>query len=102
MNQGPLKGVRAARYLMVMMGFFSVFCGMMYNDFMALPLQLFGGSCYNKPYHFGANAPKIEEFTHKPDCMYPAGVDWMWYQGSNALVYFNSMKMKIAVIFGVI
>jgi hypothetical protein len=28
------------------MAFFSVYCGFLYNDFTAIPLYLFGDSCY--------------------------------------------------------
>ena len=105
MKEGPLKSVREARYMIVLMGFFSVFCGLLYNDFMSIPLQLFGGSCYNflgnSSNHLKNDHPD-NVFSLKPDCIYPVGVDWMWYQASNGLVFFNSMKMKIAVIFGVV
>jgi V-type H+-transporting ATPase subunit a len=33
------------RYLLLLMGFFGTFCGFIYNDMMAMPLNLFG-SCY--------------------------------------------------------
>ena len=34
-----------ARYLFLLMGFFSTYCGFIYNDMMSLPLKLFS-SCY--------------------------------------------------------
>jgi V-type H+-transporting ATPase subunit a len=34
------------RYLFAMMGFFSAYCGLIYNDFLSINLNLFG-SCYN-------------------------------------------------------
>ena len=33
------------RYLLLLMGFFAFFCGLMYNDFMGIPLKMFN-SCY--------------------------------------------------------
>jgi V-type H+-transporting ATPase subunit a len=38
---GALKG----RYLFLLMGFFAAFCGLMYNDFVAIPIYIFD-SCY--------------------------------------------------------
>lgn len=32
------------RYMITMMGFFSVYAGLIYNDFFSLPLDLFGSS----------------------------------------------------------
>lgn len=39
------KAVLKVRYLVLMMGFFSIFCGFLYNDFMSIPMQWFS-SCY--------------------------------------------------------
>ncbi len=35
-----------ARYLFALMGFFALYCGVLYNDFASLRLNLFG-SCYD-------------------------------------------------------
>ena len=45
-NYPSLKDFYRARYLLLLMGFFAVFCGFIYNDFLSVPLDLFG-SCYN-------------------------------------------------------
>lgn len=34
------------RYLLLMMGFFATYMGFIYNDFMSIPLHLFGDGCY--------------------------------------------------------
>jgi V-type H+-transporting ATPase subunit a len=44
-NNVLLKTFSKARYLLFLMGFFAFYCGWMYNDFLSIPLDLFG-SCY--------------------------------------------------------
>ena len=85
------------RYLLLLMGFFSFYCGWIYNDFTSIPLKVFGNSCYNVPHDHHSH----EEVTLKEDCIYPIGVDPSWYLGKNELTYMNSLKMKISVILGV-
>lgn len=41
-----LKLLLPARYLFALMGFFALYCGVLYNDFASLRLNLFG-SCYD-------------------------------------------------------
>lgn len=85
------------RYLITMMGFFSLYCGFVYNDYLSINLNLFG-SCY-QPWlaEPGKAIPRISN-----DCVYPFGVDPVWGITSNGLTYMNSMKMKISVIIGVV
>jgi V-type H+-transporting ATPase subunit a len=35
------------------------------------------------------------------DCVYPFGVDPKWYVSKNELNFMNSLKMKLAVLYGV-
>ena len=89
-----LKGLVPNRYLFLMMGIFSTFCGFMYNDFASLPLNLFG-SCYTNNLD-GRVGVRTKE------CVYPFGIDPKWYVAKNQLYFLNSFKMKFAVIIGVI
>ena len=63
-----LKGLLGARYTLLLMGMFAAYCGFIYNDFMALPVEFFH-SCYNF---------KTGERLNK-DCIYPMGADPVWY-----------------------
>lgn len=83
------------RYLLLLMGFFSAFCGFLYNDFAAVPLNLFS-TCFNKP--VGDNG---EFDRYDRTCVYPVGFDPKWYSSVNELQFINSFKMKISVIVGV-
>lgn len=90
-----MAGLLKARYLFLMMGFFATYCGFIYNDMMAMPLNLFG-SCYE-------NVPgSAKDVRQKEDCVYPFGFDPKWYVSPNELSFFNSFKMKMAVILGVL
>lgn len=45
-SSSPLSMLIPHRYLFTLMGFFATYCGFIYNDFLAMNLNLFG-SCYN-------------------------------------------------------
>lgn len=46
-NNVAMEGFFMMRYILLLMGFFAFFNGLIYNEFFALPLQIFGPSCYN-------------------------------------------------------
>jgi V-type H+-transporting ATPase subunit a len=98
-----MEGILAMRYLILLLGLFATFCGIIYNDFMSIPLFLFH-SCY--PVHenelsMARNHTQIE-MIQKKDCVYPIGIDPAWYLSKNELNYMNSLKMKLSVILGVL
>ena len=88
------KDLLIARYLLLLMGFFAFFAGFIYNDFLSLPFNLFG-SCFEQK-------PNSEETEWISGCNYPLGFDPKWYIATNELNFFNSFKMKFAVIVGVL
>ena len=88
-EHNKMRDVLKYRYFILLLGLFSLFCGFIYNDFLSIPLNLFG-TCYNK------------EGDKKDKCTYPFGLDPKWYIADNELSFFNSFKMKFSVIVGVI
>ena len=78
------NAILPGRYLLVLQGFFALYCGLIYNDFMSIPLRLFG-SCYGHPTEGTASNAKISE-----DCNYPFGIDPGWYHTFNELTFLNS------------
>lgn len=100
-NYPKLKGTKhmlepffPLRFLLILMGFFAFFAGFIYNDFGSIPLNIFG-SCFE--------AKEGERWTEREEgCVYPLGIDPKWYIADNELAFFNSLKMKMAVIIGVI
>ena len=93
------RELKRIRYLLLLMGFFSTFCGIIYNDFASIPLHLAGPSCYNIDEARLTRATSLKQINS--ECVYPVGVDPAWYLAKNELTYLNSLKMKIAVILGV-
>jgi len=85
-----MKDLYESRYILFLMSFFAVFCGLMYNDFMSLPLNLFE-SCYNTK----------TGLRKDPNCVYPLGIDPIWYGTKQELIFMNSFKMKMSVILAI-
>ena len=85
-----------ARYFLLLSGLFATFCGLIYNDFTSVSMYLFGPSCWNLP------AVGETVATPKPDCVYPIGIDPVWYMSTNEILFINSVKMKISLILGVL
>lgn len=96
-----LKLFLKLKYILPMMGFFAFFCGLIYNDFASTALPL-SETCYENSFTKD-DAGKIISgvATKKADCNYYFGIDHKWYSSSNDLSFLNSLKMKLAVIFGV-
>ncbi|EGB09325.1 hypothetical protein AURANDRAFT_53354 [Aureococcus anophagefferens] len=103
-----LDGIYSARYMLTMMGACAVYVGLVYNDCFSLALALFDSG-----YRWGGAENGLSG-TVSPGSIanttasygtasnvYPFGVDPVWHISSNELLFFNSMKMKTAVIFGV-
>ena len=89
-----LKEALRYRYIFLLLGFFSFFCGLIYNDLMAIPISIFN-SCYT-------NQKDDKIASKKENCVYPFGMDPKWYSSTNELTFTNSFKMKLSVIVGVI
>lgn len=79
------------RYIVLLMGFFAFYNGIIYNDYLSIPLNLFG-SCYE----LKGNTEHDKEWVLKdPDCVYPFGVDPVWLASKSSLLFINSYKMKV-------
>lgn len=92
------EAILKVRYLFLLMGFFATFCGIVYNDFMAIPIFAMD-TCYET--HEDPHHPGHKHATLVEDCVYPIGIDPTWYLAHNELTFMNSLKMKISVILGV-
>lgn len=95
---GPMMPVR---YLLLLMGCYSFFAGFIYNDFSSMPLAIWD-SCYSteglEPDE-GSTSVWAERTDY--DCVYPVGIDPVWYTSEDEIAFLNGLKMKISVIYGV-
>ncbi|CAA0843431.1 V-type proton ATPase subunit a2 [Striga hermonthica] len=117
-----------ARYVVMMMAIFSIYAGVIYNEFFSVPFELFGRSAYDcrdascrlklefenfilDIYYFLS-----EKLQYFPDiifqrCLhvglvkvrdtYPFGVDPKWRGTRSELPFLNSLKMKMSILLGV-
>lgn len=94
------------RYIILLMGFFSFYTGIIYNDVFAKPLNIFGSSWKNNYTYAdvkGHKALTLDPATGAYDQQpYPLGVDPIWMIAENKILFLNSYKMKLSIIFGVV
>lgn len=91
----------AGRYVTLMMGCFSMYTGLIYNDCFSKGLNIFGSR-----FELEANPAYVN--VSEPNCTYvgpspyPFGIDPMWTIATNKLTFLNSYKMKLSILIGVI
>uniref|UniRef100_A0A672ZBH4 V-type proton ATPase subunit a n=1 Tax=Sphaeramia orbicularis TaxID=375764 RepID=A0A672ZBH4_9TELE len=83
----------SGRYIILMMGLFSVYTGLIYNDCFSKSLNIFGS---------GWNTHTWKDKYGVFSGPYPFGIDPIWNLAVNRLSFLNSYKMKMSVIIGVI
>ncbi|CAI5666787.1 unnamed protein product [Oreochromis niloticus] len=101
------------RYIILMMGLFSIYTGLIYNDCFSKSLNIFGSGWSvkamfthnqwtNKTLQTNALLtldPNVSGVFNGP---YPFGIDPIWNLAVNRLSFLNSYKMKMSVVIGVI
>ncbi|XVF73847.1 hypothetical protein PTKIN_Ptkin13bG0014200 [Pterospermum kingtungense] len=87
------------RYVIMMMALFSIYTGLIYNEFFSVPFELFGPSAY------GCRDPSCSDASTaglvKVRATYPFGVDPKWHGTRSELPFLNSLKMKMSILLGV-
>ena len=95
------------RYIIFLMGLFSMYTGLIYNDIFSKSLNIFG-SYWSVNYNISTihsnkelqlNPSDKEAYLQTP---YLVGMDPVWQLAENKIIFLNSYKMKISIIFGVI
>lgn len=85
------------RYIILLMGMFSVYTGLMYNDIFSKSLHI-----WHSGWDFPEPASNGVSYAVSNGHMYPFGVDPAWHGADNGLVFTNSYKMKMSIVLGVI
>lgn len=87
------------RYVILMMALFSIYTGLIYNEFFSVPFELFARSAYacrDLSCRDATTAGLI-----KVGDTYPFGVDPVWHGSRSELPFLNSLKMKMSILLGV-
>ncbi|XP_010555275.1 PREDICTED: V-type proton ATPase subunit a3-like [Tarenaya hassleriana] len=87
------------RYVIFMMSLFSIFTGLIYNEFFSVPFPLFAPSAYDCRDASCSEATTIGLI--KVRDTYPFGVDPVWHGTRSELPFLNSLKMKMSILLGV-
>ncbi|XP_021113283.1 V-type proton ATPase 116 kDa subunit a isoform X3 [Heterocephalus glaber] len=111
------------RYILLLMGLFSVYTGLIYNDCFSKSVNLFGSGWNVSAMYRASHAaeergkmalwndsivrhsrvlqldPSVPGVFRGP---YPFGIDPIWNLATNRLTFLNSFKMKMSVILGII
>uniref|UniRef100_A0A5F9DCU7 V-type proton ATPase subunit a n=1 Tax=Oryctolagus cuniculus TaxID=9986 RepID=A0A5F9DCU7_RABIT len=102
------------RYLILLMGIFSIYTGLIYNDCFSKSLNIFGSSWSVRSMfrngtwntHIMETTPLLQLDPAVPGVYsgnpYPFGIDPIWNVASNKLTFLNSYKMKMSVILGIV
>ncbi|KAM4129856.1 hypothetical protein ACJW30_01G055300 [Castanea mollissima] len=87
------------RYVILMMALFSIYTGLIYNEFFSVPFELFGPSAYECRDPSCSDAYTVGLI--KVRNTYPFGVDPKWHGTRSELPFLNSLKMKMSILLGV-
>jgi V-type H+-transporting ATPase subunit a len=101
--QMPFDG----RYVLVVMSMYAIYCGFIYNEFFSIPMSIFSTAWQveqNATSPFNWTDPGLSQATYQPIAgqVYPFGVDPVWKGCPNELDYYNSFKMKLSILLGIL
>ncbi|KAK9512266.1 hypothetical protein O3M35_000732 [Rhynocoris fuscipes] len=94
----------SGRYVILLMGLFSMYTGIIYNDLFSLKVTVFPSA-----WRIHYNRSTVSENAHlqlNPDVdfrgtPYLFGIDPIWKLAGNSIDFLNSFKMKLSVILGI-
>jgi V-type H+-transporting ATPase subunit a len=95
------------RYIILLMGLFSIYTGIIYNDVFSKSVNVFRSNWYVNDNYTLDIIQKSKMITLDPkdsyvQYPYPVGMDPVWMLAENKIIFLNSYKMKLSIIFGVV
>ncbi|XP_053603485.1 V-type proton ATPase 116 kDa subunit a 1-like isoform X2 [Plodia interpunctella] len=93
------------RYIILLMGIFSIYTGLIYNDMFSKSLNIFGSSwmnVYDNSTLLDNSVLQLDPAVAYTQTPYPFGLDPAWQFAQNNIIFLNSFKMKLSIIFGVL
>jgi V-type H+-transporting ATPase subunit a len=102
------------RYCILLMGIFSLFTGLLYNEFFSMPMVLFGPSRAKCIVDGTTIREDVRDLRACADIAggsvafppntppYPLGVDPVWHGTKSELPFLNSVKMKMSIVLGIV
>ncbi|CAG9815738.1 unnamed protein product [Phaedon cochleariae] len=94
----------SGRYIILLMGIFSLYTGFLYNDIFSKSMNIFQTSWYVNSSSLDLSLEEID-LTPKDNYMgtpYFIGIDPAWQPAKNKIIFLNSFKMKLSIILGVV
>jgi len=125
LNSDLLQMAYKGRYVILLMGVSATYCGAVYNEVFAIPLNLFQSKWHVGCPEFRCPEPRDQNNTKfydyyesdlpfdntsakwprdwvaVPAYTFPFGIDAGWVGTGNKLNYYNSLKMKLSIVLGV-
>lgn len=87
------------RYVILLMSIFSIYCGLIYNEFFSVPYHIFGETAYKCRDSTCSDSRTMGLIKYQDP--YPFGVDPSWRGSRSELPFLNSVKMKMSILLGV-
>ncbi|KAL5284896.1 unc-32.2 family protein [Megaselia abdita] len=92
------------RYIILLMGVFSMYTGFIYNDVFSKSMNIFGSRWSNMYNISTVTSNHNLQMDPKSDSFgaYEMGLDPIWQLGTNKIIFLNGVKMKLSIILGVL
>lgn len=115
-NLGDIMGMMfGGRYIILLMAVFSIYTGLIYNEFFSMVTTIFGRSKFACATDAAVKDPELIEMDRSlcpsafttglamttPGQPYVFGFDPAWHGTRTELPYLNSVKMKMSIVLGV-